>query len=97
MIKEHDGKIAPVEYDPSWVVKLAEEQIPEEVEVIENLKKCTTVVGFCRCGCGSPYFIDPKSKEWNFDYNEVLERKNDSDIIIDIMHDKKIGSIEFMQ
>ncbi len=96
MVKHHEGKIAPVEYDPSWVVKLAEEQIPEEVEVIENLKKCTTIIGYCDCGCGSPYFIDPKSEKWNFDYNKILEKDSNGNIILDIMRDKKIGSFEFI-
>lgn len=94
MIKEYNGKVAPLKYDPTWVVNLAEEQIPEETEIIENLKKCTTILGFCNCGCGSPYFIDPDSHEWDFDYCEVLERKNNYEIVLDIMRDKRIGSIE---
>jgi len=73
---------------------LAETKIADKLEIIENLKKCTMVIGFCGCGCGDPYFIDPNSKEWNCDYSEVLEREDGVDIIIDIMRDKTIGRIE---
>lgn len=94
MDKQYKDQIAPLPYDPTWLVELAIKQIPNEKEIIDSLKLCTTVVGFCSCGCGDPYFIDPNSKDWDFDFNEVLEREDGIDIILDIMKDKKIGSIE---
>jgi hypothetical protein len=94
MDKHYQDQIAPLPYDPTWLVELAEKQIPDEKQVIESLKLCTTVVGFCDCGCGDPYFIDPESKDLEFDYNEVLEREDGICIILDIMKDKRVGSIE---
>lgn len=94
MDKQYKDQIAPLPYDPTWLVELANIQIAEEKQIIESLKLCTTVVGFCGCGCGDPYFIDPESKDWDFDYNAVLEREDGTDIILDIMKDKRVGSIE---
>lgn len=93
MIYTHENITAPVPYDPTWVVELAEKVIPEEKEIIEALKECTTIVGFCGCGCGEMYFIDTQSKEWNHSYDIILERENDFDVIISVMWSKKIGSI----
>ena len=94
MKKQYKDQIAPAPYDPTWLVELAEKQIPDEKQIIESLRLCTTVVGFCGCGCGDPYFINPKSEEWDFDYNEILEREDGIDIILDVMRDKRVGHIE---
>lgn len=93
MILTYENITAPAPYDPTWVVQLAEKVIPEEKEIIEALKGCITIVGFCKCGCGHMYFVNPGSKEWNFDYDELLEREDDFDIIISVLKDKKIGCI----
>ncbi|MDH3975423.1 MAG: hypothetical protein OEV42_14180 [Deltaproteobacteria bacterium] len=94
MKKQFKDQIAPFPYDPAWLIKLAEKQIPEETEIIASLKSCTTIVGFCECGCGDPYFIEPDSSDWDFDYNKILEREDGIDIILDVMRNKRIGSIE---
>ena len=94
MIKTFKDIVAPLPYDPSWLIELAKKQIPEEPEIIKSLELCTTIVGFCSCGCGDPYFIDPGSGQWDFDYNLVLEREDHIEIILDIMKDKRVGRIE---
>jgi hypothetical protein len=88
MIKKH------VVYDSSWLVELAERQLPEKPEIIEALKRCTSAVGFCGCGCGDPYFIDPESEEWDFLYNETLVRGDGIEIILDVMKSGRIGFVE---
>src|SRR5437667_3009920 len=88
------NRTAPLNYNPLWVVKLAEAQIPEETKLIEALKNCTSVIGFCSCGCGDPYFIDPESEDWKFKENIILEREDGIDIILDVMKDFRIGAIE---
>jgi hypothetical protein len=97
MDRKYKDQVAPLSYDPTWLIELAKKQIPNEKEIIESLKSCTTVVGFCGCGCGDPYFIDPESKDWDFDYNEELEKEDGIDIILDIMKDKRVGSIEICE
>lgn len=94
MNKQYKDQIAPVPYDPTWLVELAKKQIPDKLKIIESLKLCTTIIGFCNCGCGDPYFIDPKSKEWEFDTDETLEREDGVDIILNVMRDKRVGAIE---
>ena len=94
MDKNYKDISAPVQYDPAWLIELAKKQIPNEAEIIDSLKSCTTIVGFCGCGCGDPYFIDPDSEDWSFDYNVELQREDGVDIILDIMKNKRIGSIE---
>jgi len=92
--KTHKGITAPIAYDPSWIIKLAELQINDHPELIAALRNCTTVVGFCSCGCGDPYFIDPNSKGWDFSENIVLEREDGVDIVLDVMKNGYIGQIE---
>jgi hypothetical protein len=94
MRKQFEDQIAPLPYDPAWLIELANKQIPNETEIIASLKSCTTVIGFCDCGCGDPYFLDPDSDSWDFDYCEELIREDGIDIILDVMKDKRIGSIE---
>lgn len=97
MINKHQNLTIPLKYDPSWIVKLAENQYPDDENLIEALKKCKIVVGFCECGCGDPYFIDPNSKEWDFDDNLELLREDDIPIILDIMKDGRVGSLEICE
>jgi hypothetical protein len=94
MDKKYEIQIAPLPYDSNWLIELAKKQIPNEKKIINSLKLCTTIVGFCGCGCGDPYFIDLESDDWDFDYNKVLKREDGIDIILDIMKDKRVGSIE---
>ncbi|OPY88313.1 MAG: hypothetical protein A4E71_00524 [Smithella sp. PtaU1.Bin162] len=97
-IKRFTGRMpkkkTPCSYDPSWVVNLAESQMPEDAELINELKKCTKVVAYCGCGCGDPYFVRPHSEDWVFDHNVVLEREDGTDVILDVMKNGRIGGIE---
>jgi hypothetical protein len=93
--KKYKGKLAPSPYDPTWIVELAKKQIPEETEIINSLKLCTTVIGFCPCGCGEPYFIDPASKDWNVADNIELNKEDrwETGIFVTVMTDGRIGTI----
>lgn len=91
--KAYKDKIAPVAYDPTWLVEAAEKQIPGERQIIESLKKSTMIVGFCPCGCGKAYFIDPNSKAWDFGKNVALESDGKS-AVLDVMRDGRVGAVE---
>lgn len=97
MRKRYKGKVAPLPYDPTWLIELAKEQIPEETDFINSLKSCTTIVGFCPCGCGAPFFIDPESIDWDPIPREAitLYKKDrwDTHIILTPMTDGRIGSL----
>jgi ABC-type multidrug transport system fused ATPase/permease subunit len=91
--KRYKGKSAPLPYDPTWLVELAKEQIPEETEIINSLKLCTTIIGFDEYG--DIYFIDPKSVERNPRDNIRLYKKNrwETEAWISVSTDKRIISI----
>lgn len=86
-------------FDPSWVVELFSETIPADFpnkkNIIDSLSTCTKPVRFCACGCGSPYFIEPKTPQWKFRGN-IWAYKDHTEVILDIMDDWTVGSIEFL-
>jgi len=86
-------------FDPSWVVELYRERLPddypEKKTLLDNLKLCTKPINFCSCGCGSPYFIEPKTPQWKFRCN-ISAYKDHTQVILDIMDDWSIGSIEIL-
>jgi hypothetical protein len=94
--EKYKGKLAPLPYDPTWLVELAKEQIPEETDIIDSLKLCTTIIGFCPCGCGAPYFLDPESDDWELQEDISLfkpGRWGGTTIFISVSTNKRIASI----
>jgi hypothetical protein len=91
--KTYKEKVAPLPYDPTWLVEAAKKQVPDEREIIESLKRSTTIIGFCPCGCGKSYFIDPRSKAWDFDRSITLQADGKS-AVLDIMKDGRVESVE---
>lgn len=88
MLRKHE------KYDPSWLVQLASEQRPEEEELLQALKRCTSKVGECECGCGDPFFVDPHSAEWKPAYHIELQRADGVPVIVTILCDGRVGSVE---
>lgn len=82
------------EYDSSWLVKLAKEQYPDDISLHEELKKCTKIKS-------NIYFVDPRNpnctgSEWQFDKSITLIHPEMDEIVLDIMKDGRVGSIEFL-
>lgn len=85
-------------YDPQWLVKLAEEQMPEEPELAQALAACT------RCTRESAYmvyFVAPSfpnqpGSAWQFDENVILEDPQEGDLVLDVLKDGRIGGVEFL-
>jgi len=86
-------------YDPAAFVELfrtvLSPEFPQTALILENLGKCLHPVAFCKCGCGQPYFIDPKSPQWQFMMN-ITAYSGSTLVILDIMKDWSIGSIELL-
>jgi hypothetical protein len=84
----------------TWIVQLFEKELDLSEEgnrrIIESLKKCTHPVCYCRCGCGDPYFINPKGPDWKFRTNVVAYSGVDL-VVLDIMQDWSVGSIEIQR
>ena len=91
--KTYKDKVAPLPYDPTWLVEAARQQFPDEREIIESLKRSTTIIGFCPCGCGKSYFIDPRSKAWDFDRSITLQADGKY-AVLDVMKDGRVGAVE---
>jgi hypothetical protein len=89
-------------YDPTWVVDLFEKKLnpenSEAMQILGNLRHCTKPVCYCSCGCGDPFFIDPKGKDWKLKENiTAYDRESEILVILDIMEDLSIGSIELQR
>ena len=86
-------------FDPVWVVELFNDTLPSDFPhrelVLKNIAKCTKPVGYCSCGCGSPYFIDSKGPDWKFMTN-LCAYKDHLEVILDVMEDYSIGFIELL-
>lgn len=87
------------EYDPKWLLELAQQQIPNEIQVIESLKKCTSCFQRSKAYI---YFVDgsnPNQKDaaWQFDRNVILEDKKLGTIILDVLEGNKVGGVEFLK
>ncbi len=91
--KSHAGQTAPMPYDPTHLVNLAEEQIPDDIEIIKSLKNSTTILGFCPCGCGQPFFIDPRSAVWSKVEHITLLSPHET-VVLHVVLGKRVGSIE---
>ena len=91
--KKYKGKVAPLPYDPTWLVELAKEQIPEETDIINSLKLCTTIIGFSTFG--DIYFNDPESTDWQTRNSIIIYKKDkwESEIWVTVSDDKRIISI----
>ena len=84
-------------YDPSFIVSLFRKKLnpdcAEAMKVLESLEVCTCPVAYCSCGCGDPYFIDPKGPDWKFRTNLTLWHDKTL-YVLDIMEDWTVGAIE---
>jgi len=86
-------------FDPSWIVDLFDKKLnhdcPEAMHALESLRHCTHPVAYCSCGCGDPYFVAPNSPDWKFLTNlTAYDRESHILVILDIMADWRVGSIE---
>ncbi len=82
------------DYDPAWLVQLAKDQYPDYKWLHESLEGCTKI----KSGC---YFVDPKKpnepgSEWQFKESITLVHPEKEEVVLDILKDGRVGSIEFL-
>lgn len=86
------------DYDPTPVLELARQQYPEDLLLHRAIAECTTVVSYCACGCGTPYFVDllaeSAGEESEFGLRVTLERPDGGTIAIDLLPDGRVACIE---
>jgi hypothetical protein len=85
-------------YDPTWLIDLVKRQLPKEKWLPDALAKCI------RCMRESEayiFFVNGKKanepgSQWCFDHNLELNCPNEGWLILDILKDKQIGGLEFV-
>tara|TARA_B100000768_G_C11006756_1_gene260266 strand:- start:259 stop:552 length:294 start_codon:yes stop_codon:yes gene_type:complete len=85
-------------YDANWLLKLAEEQIPEEKEIIHSLKSINKGSWESRAYI---YFVNPANanmpkSEWQFKENVILTDPKKGEIVLDILKNNIVGGAEFI-
>ena len=80
-------------YDSKWLVNLALEQIPEENEVINNLRNIKEAY----VSRAYIYFINPLEQDEHVDVTIPLSHVKMGEIILDILKDKRVSGIEIMK
>ena len=86
-------------YDAEWLIKIAEEQIPEEIEIINSLKSIKKGSWESRAYI---YFVDPSNpnepgSKWQFNENICLKDKKKGEVILDILEGNVVGGVEFLK
>jgi hypothetical protein len=83
-------------YDPTWLVELAREQVPEEPWLPDALSTCRRA---WRRSAACTYFVDPTNpnkpgSDWQFDANIVVEHPTEGTLVLDVLKDQRIGGFE---
>ncbi len=85
-------------YDPTWLVQLAREQVPEHPWLPSALAQCTR-----SRWQGDAYlsFVDAQrpnesESEWQFLENIVLRHPVQGDLVLDILTEQRVGGVEFL-
>ncbi len=86
-----------LEYDPSWLIPLAEKSFPDKPWILDALKNCTKAMRKHAEveRLHMTYFVDPKTTQWKFKANEVIRSWSEGEIVLDILEGNIIGAIEF--
>jgi len=85
--------------DDMWLVKLAMEQIPKDLNVIEALKNCPVNPDTQQA---MTYFADRSLPNvpgsiWQFSHNIILEHPKKGTIVLDMLKSGEIGAVEIIQ
>ena len=81
-------------FDNSWLLSSAKNQFPDDIVLHSAIEKCIRVMNGC-------YFVDPKNpnkpgSEWQFERSITIEDTLYGDVVLDILKDGRIGSIEYL-
>ena len=85
-------------YNPDWLVKLAEKQLPKEKWLHEALKQCTEYSIESEL---YNYFVPSENpnkpgSKWQFDKCISLEDPKEGSLVLDILKSGQVGGIEFL-
>ena len=84
-------------YDPTWLVELAKEQLPEEKWLPAALAACTMArqesdayIHFVKGGDDEP------ASEWEVQTDLNLKHPTEGDLVLDVLEGNRIGGVEFL-
>jgi hypothetical protein len=85
-------------YDPTWLVELSKQQLPEEEWLPAALAECRVA---WQKSDAYIYFIDPAhanepGSEWQFEGNLFLEHPIEGELVLDILSGNRVGGVEFL-
>lgn len=85
-------------YDPTWLVEIARQQVPDLPWLSAALASCTTCL---RASDAYIYFVEALNpnepgSEWQFETNVILEHETEGDLVLDILKDHRVGGVEFL-
>ena len=82
-------------YDPTWLVDLAKKEYTEEEWLHEALEKCTKKISVDD-DPAMIYFVHPTMPSQGWEYKESISLGTNGSIVIDILKDGRVGSIELV-
>ncbi len=87
-----------VKYNPGWLVKALQEQLPDKTELIEAVQACIRGVWETKTYI---YFVNPKNadlpdSEWQFKENVIIDDEARGMVVLDILKDGRVGGIQFV-
>lgn len=85
-------------FDIEWIVELIKEQVPERIDLVEQLRK-SNIRGWIRqpyVSFASPENANQLGSQAQFKESIILEHETEGTIVLDIFKDGRIGGIEFV-
>jgi hypothetical protein len=85
-------------YDPTWLVDLAKEQLPEETWLPAALAACTMARQESAAYIHFVSGTDPDglASEWQAQTDLTLKHPTEGELVLDVLEGNRIGGIEFL-
>ena len=85
-------------YDPTWLVELAKEQLPDEKWLPAALAACTMAM---QESDAYIHFVkgedsDEPASEWEVQTDFNLKHPTKGDLVLDVLEGNRIGGVEFL-
>ncbi len=85
-------------YDPTWLVELAREQLPEETWLPAALAACTMA---SQESAAYIHFVkredsDEPGSEWEVQTDFSLKHPTEGELVLDVLDGHRIGGVEFL-
>ena len=85
-------------YDPTWLVELAKEQLPEETWLPAALAACTMARQESAAYIHFVTRADPEEpgSEWQVQTDFTLKHPTEGELVLDILEGNRVGGVEFV-